>query len=439
MEQYSTWNRPVRGLWQDCGLANRAGGHPKTLKVIDDWGDGDLPCLGETRCPLRSLTFLKLLTDGPTLDCLCFYAINVECLRHLLDHFNAFKDPALTPWYSVRSLELVFRTTEWPVDYDGIPSQSIFFPLPPATSLKISLPWFTECIVPWQREVVLSLHIPPSRLACLTSLSFEVNWGLKFVLPVLRHCQNLQDLELDFGNPTSSYLDSTQDLPIYERFLASGINLPKLRKLRLSRQHPYLDILDFLTAPALRNMNLHFEIGEIYYEGDEEQRELEEAAASLEKPLFPFLQRSGCIASLRSLSIYGRTLSSDELIAVFSKLPALTHLSLTCVDTDYEMLWDAAAQPLDASTGVCSLARLESLEMKRLETISTDDLQAIGRFFKAAGRRQGRLHVTLSPSSMGALGSLGGTAIIERLRSMGIPVDVMPWKRWSNEESEAGP
>jgi hypothetical protein len=216
-----------------------------------------------------------------------------------------------------------------------------------------------------------------------------VNWGLKFVLPVLRHCQNLQDLELDFDNPTSSYLDSTQDLPIYERFLASGINLPKLRKLRLSRQHPYLDILDFLTAPALRNMNLHFEIGEIYYEGDEEQRELEEAAASLEKPLFPFLQRSGCIASLRSLSIYGRTLSSDELIAVFSKLPALTHLSLTCVDTDYEMLWDAAAQPLDASTGVCSLARLESLEMKRLETISTDDLQAIGRFFKAAGRRQG--------------------------------------------------
>ncbi|TEB40089.1 hypothetical protein FA13DRAFT_53525 [Coprinellus micaceus] len=129
----------------------RAGSHPKRLKLVDrfcapnyeqwNYGPGDVgyDCLGEGYCQLYHPTVIKLLTEGPLLESLGLIGASTQCLPHLLKSLRSSKKKSfVTPWDSIRSLELEFRGSLWH-QHTSL-DESIFSLLPPVAELHLYLP-----------------------------------------------------------------------------------------------------------------------------------------------------------------------------------------------------------------------------------------------------------------------------------------------------------
>lgn len=94
-------------------------------------------------------------------------------------------------------------------------------------------------------------------------------------------------------------------------------------------------------------------------------------ASLLSQPLLPFLQRSNCLSTLRSLHLAGRELPSEELLVTLGQMPALTHLALERVATNYEALLSSL-----------QLQSIQRLELRSSEAMSSAEIKALTKFLK---------------------------------------------------------
>ncbi|KAJ3500799.1 hypothetical protein NMY22_g19140 [Coprinellus aureogranulatus] len=373
---------------------------PKTLVVVDDWDRNK--CAGEGRCPLHSPNFLKILSAGPALSCLKLYGISIQCFVQLMTTLRLPNHKHLS---SVRSLQLAFRSSYWPIR--GYPLSEALLPFKGGvTSLSLSLPWYSQCDLDRGRTSKLSLGIPPLLLNTLTHLIVDFDWDLGHLTSALRSCANLEALEVDARSKFT--FNDSQRLSELTQWQSEdkAIRLPKLHTLHLSGQHPQLFLLRHLITPILHSLDLSFadtsEMLRHLYAGsgwcgysDDEEDPLDIAAeelardATLSQPLLPFIERSGCRSTLHYLRIGGqpfRSLEHMELVLTLAGLPSLRRLTLDHISTNYQALWSAL--------NILSLQHLQ-LEGVEASALTPSALQELVKLLQRLSAVQ-RIYLTVS-------------------------------------------
>lgn len=336
---------------------------------------------------MHNPVLLKLVTQGPALLRLSFYGVSVQCFRRLSSSLR-LQIPSST-LTSLQALEVTFRSSISHIsDYDFTMAMQPFGSA--ITSLSLSLPWKDECGSAWSNAAQVPVAIPPRILNNITHLAIEFDWNVEFLINILQQCVSLERLEV---NTCSAFtlrdaeqllepFDWHSDLPV--------IRLPKLHTMRLSGQHPRIILLRRLIAPSLQSLHLSFDLPELsrhLYAGtgwcgfsdDDEEEDPWDAAAErlkadaslLSQPLLPFLQRSNCLSTLRSLHLAGRELPSEELLVTLGQMPALTHLALERVATNYEALLSSL-----------QLQSIQRLELRSSEAMSSAEIKALTKFLK---------------------------------------------------------
>ncbi|KAF5310319.1 hypothetical protein D9611_012074 [Ephemerocybe angulata] len=296
-------------------------------------------------CMSRHLALAKLLTHGPPLDHFTLVVNSTQCFREWEDTIGLSSNRSLRsrprPWDTLRSFNLIFNANyagEYEWDNSSDPAESIFFGLPPAiTSLELCLPPMWETFAGGEECNRAALNVPPQVLEHLTTFTIRSDWYGTKVLPMLKHCTNLETLTFDFKFKSPLLSEGSHPL----------ILLPRLRTLRI-RHTPDIDLLRDLQAPALLHLDLVLCDGEL------------ESADTLIK----FLDVSNARPALQSLRIYDLRIPSDELRLCLSNLPSLKRLTLEKVilENDGPLFTDAYGE--DNVTGVSpDLPALEQLEL----------------------------------------------------------------------------
>lgn len=399
-----------------AGWYERGGDIPKTLVVVDDWEHG--VCAGEDRCPMHSPTLLKLVAEGPALRRLSFYGVSAQCFGRLSASLCAQIPSNLA---SLPSLELTFRGSRWWHENDH-PLAGSMQPFGSAlTSLSISLPWQDDCSNPGYDAAQLAFAVPPRLLNNLTSLTVSSDWKLDHLTSTLQHCTGLERLEVDC---CSAFTLTDADALTKPTNWQSGdgvVQLPKLHIMRLIGQHPQIVLLRHLITPSLHTLDLSFDVPGLYrrlYAGsgwcgytpeDEEDpwdvaaERLAADALLLAQPLLPFLRRSGCLPTLRSLRLAGRELPASELLLTLGELPSLTQLALERVATNYKALWSSLEVPglqqlrLDCVT--MSSKELKALVKFLRRRPTTNLIHLFASSFKTYSEDLGKLPLTMSDTS----------------------------------------
>jgi hypothetical protein len=296
------------------------------------------------------------------------------------------KKSFVTPWDSIRSLELEFRGSLWH-QHTSL-DESIFSLLPPVAELHLYLP-------PWldaqgeDSTNTPTVDIPPSFLTRLTTLDFSSDWDADHVLGTLVFCENLKELEIGLGN--CDLLFGPSDGP--RGNLQSGIRLPHLRRLRLSDQHPSMYILDFLVTPILEELSLAFGGYTAWTREDQE----EARDAPFAKPILDFIERSACHATLRSLHIHDREVPvPKELVSILLPLEHLTDLTLDGLLIDYTAVFFWLH---NASFASPCLPRLHRLSLFHFRPSTASTLEYLSAFLLLPRLHPSKLSVLFSEPS----------------------------------------
>ncbi|KAJ2928082.1 hypothetical protein H1R20_g9008, partial [Candolleomyces eurysporus] len=341
-------NIPLKEI--ECWFG-RSGNIPKSLEVSipghEDCESQDSPCR------LHSPALATLLAEGP-LGRFSLTCQSSQCFQNLLDALKTVEaKPNHCAWDCLNFMALKF-SEEWNESPD--PSKSIFFHLPPnITSFELELPargdefWFGF------DPTTTPLHIPPSFLEQLNSLSLRSDWqGLKWLECILPFCINVQTLKFNFDGMYWEY-DADGNYNHVQQRLHSGFLLPKVRTLRLQHIGAYsrsMDILSFIITPQLFDLDISFQ-----------ENNVADWDWELAEDVLSFVKRSNCEAALRCFRLRHFQADAQQLADTLHGLPLLTHVTLEAT---------AMAKISDAFSrlhfrDVHNLPHLETLELLNLK------------------------------------------------------------------------
>lgn len=337
-------------------------------------------------CALASPIFVKLLTEGPMLDCLRLSDVSQACLKRMLRAIQAtpsFGSPR--PWDDLQALSLWF-VTRW--DQPKKKSQSIFYQFPHVKILNLKHPGLIDSSqIPMTPQPFprLSFDVPVPFLQNLTSFKYDGIWSLESVLTAIKSCKNLETLALDLsgGDPSIEEEKRSADF---------DLQLPKLRYLRLENTHPALYNLDAITAPVLETLEMKLDS---YFQAFNKYSEYNRP---LTKPLLSFLERSQCHGTLRSLRVEGRMFNINELAPFLVELHALEELTLDAgesLDNSTEF-WGALKEHVQDGQlqGRKCLPRLKVIDLTELQGEDSEEvLDDVFGFLYSRGPQECRVAI----------------------------------------------
>ncbi|KAF6745946.1 hypothetical protein DFP72DRAFT_639453 [Ephemerocybe angulata] len=249
--------------------------------------------VGES-CISRHLALAKLLVNSPPLDHFTLVVNSTQCFREWADIIGMSSLRPLRsrsssrPWDNLRSFNLTFNAEyacEYEWDNSSDPAESIFFGLPPSiTSFELCLPPMRATFADEEERSRAALNVPAQVLERLTTFTIRSDWYGTKVLPMLKHCTNLETLTFDFKFKSPLLFEGSHPL----------ILLPRLRTLRI-RHTTDIDLLRYLQAPALLHLDLVLCDGELKFADT----------------LIEFLDVSNARPALQSLRIYNLRIPSD--------------------------------------------------------------------------------------------------------------------------------
>ncbi|KAF6753477.1 hypothetical protein DFP72DRAFT_407110 [Ephemerocybe angulata] len=148
---------------------------------------------------------MKLLTHWPPLDHLHIQSSKIAALHDLYSELAARdSNSSDRPWDNLRSLALDMRALDSEADWDfnSISPSTFFAHLPPVPSLTLRMPDQSTAFELKRniRPNSVPIFLPPTLLACLTSLTFSCDWRNSHVLSILQQCiHTLEDLTVEFN------------------------------------------------------------------------------------------------------------------------------------------------------------------------------------------------------------------------------------------------
>jgi hypothetical protein len=334
------------------GWHRRSGGVRRGLFV--DAGcrgpdSADIPC--QSQHPI----LMKLLTEGVPLDHISIDNVSRQCFRNMVASlaYRQAETPALRPWDSIRSLEIIITSGRGWNESGNSLEESPFLRIPPSvSSFKSTVPAFAWDAYP-------PLHLPPGLLERLTTIRFSCNWDVMQLATALRHCVNVQRLTICYRSMPRSR-DPVD--PVLMELSDLGLVLPKLHTLHL-REVPaaVTEVFQFLRAPALTNLRVQYD-----REGPLHHGELAPA-------LKDFVKKSKCEATFRSFCLKGVCVVIEELADILWSFPFITKLTLDLVDPvesasdlDMERLFPLLLRRPEENPDLALLPRLEVLRLLRV-------------------------------------------------------------------------
>ncbi|KAJ3546462.1 hypothetical protein NMY22_g2050 [Coprinellus aureogranulatus] len=291
----------VRSL--ECGIAGVSG--PR--------------CEGEGSCVFSKSVLAKILKTAPYLDKVEICGPTSQCFVNLAKSIHS--SPSSATWHSVRTLTV--DGDHWISPWQSIPSSAFHHLFPTSiTNFDLSLPWDAGIDLPMEE---LELNIPSIILKRLSSFTLALGWSSYHIFGILRHCTNLEALELRAGG---------SELPwgFHDAFIQEvkerGLVLPKLRKICVL----YIDAcsmkrLRFLNAPTL--LDVHVQFGQQDWTPEETDGNMNEIDGHSGSAFSAFMKTfSDQPSTVRTLSITSGVFKDDSLRRLLQDLPNLKQLTL---------------------------------------------------------------------------------------------------------------
>lgn len=348
----------------------RAGSVPKRLELATI-GPGCL-CRDGGQCFSTNPVLRRLLTEGPVLDSLTFPCRDNDCLRKWIAAVQPVGSQHIpTTWDRLKTLKLVVNSEPWRDSSD--PCQSAFCHLPPVKSLHLMLPirLYALNFRGQDLSIDVGVHIPPRVLAGLKSLTIMCDWSGTQVFDLLRHCTNLQYLEVD--TDARSPWASPQKSQSLQALLRERLLLPHLVTLRI-RFAEQIDFLAYVETPALQNLDLKC------YGSVEDHEE------AFWETLQDFIVASGLeekLESLRLCDISGWTDGMDLAFAIH-RLRNLRRLTLEGLVLPQDAFWrtlHGMAEPAPRGYGEC-FPRLRNVDFVHISSAQLYPFDDVARFLE---------------------------------------------------------
>ncbi|TEB40172.1 hypothetical protein FA13DRAFT_58162 [Coprinellus micaceus] len=211
---------------------------------------------GIGKCRLQTTVVEKLLTARHTLSHVTIRPASPRCLIQLVAYILTFYDhqnSSGSAWDSLRSVTI--SASEWVVDDECVPPHTFSFLPDSIRILRLDLPRHAR--TPYK----LRMELPPETLERLTSLTLTCDWTGDWIFKTLRHCTNLEVLELYLQNGEIVRWEREDDPYMRSIFRPeSGLTLPNLHTLLVDGLpvDGHVELVA-LRLPSLRDISITFD------------------------------------------------------------------------------------------------------------------------------------------------------------------------------------
>ncbi|KAJ3520859.1 hypothetical protein NMY22_g12560 [Coprinellus aureogranulatus] len=323
----------------------KAGNNRKSLRLAHTPPE-TCQCFRSSICPWANTDLPKAL-EGLSLGCLALDLSTPNCFLSFvcsLRQYESSSGTVITAWQSLRSLELDFPRQS-PV-VAPLAHKGIFANLPnKLESFTLKLGYIDSTREP--PEVI----VPSGKFVHLTSLKLACDWNSSSTISFLRHCPNLESLELN----AHAEEDTAAAAATVAELSLSALSTLKLVIVGGGRWKTFKS-LELLHLPAIANLTIDCART---YDHDASWRALKSLR----------LLSPSQVSDLRCLVIKNTSLQAGGLIEGLLDLPSLERLVLDCVELDTKRLRNLERARVAGlgKTPILLVPHITSLELRSIQ------------------------------------------------------------------------